>query len=45
MKKITLSITALSIAVSGFSIDPPTKLELIQEISMTTEDIIESMRR
>ncbi len=44
MKKITLSITALSIAVSGFSIDPPTKLELIQEISMTTEDIIESMR-
>ena len=44
MKKITLSVTALSIAVSGFSIDPPTKLELIQEISMTTEDIIESMR-
>ena len=45
MKKITLSIAALSIAVSGFSIDPPTKLELIQEISMTTEDIIESMRK
>ena len=44
MKKITLSVAALSIAISGFCINPPTEKELIQEMSMTVEDIIQSMR-
>ena len=44
MKKITLSVVALSITISGFSTNPPTSNELIKEISMTTEDMIQSMR-
>ena len=44
MKKITLSVAALSIAISGFSTNLPTKQELIKEVSMTTEDMIKSMR-
>ena len=44
MKKITLSVAALSLAISGFTKNPPTNKELIKEISMTTEDMIQSMR-
>tara|TARA_R110002072_G_scaffold661_1_gene5030 strand:- start:253 stop:528 length:276 start_codon:yes stop_codon:yes gene_type:complete len=44
MKKITLSVVALSITISGFSTNPPTSNELVKEISMTTEDMIQSMR-
>ena len=44
MKKITLSVAALSIAISGFSTNPPTKQELIKEMSITTEDMIQSLR-
>ena len=44
MKKITLGVTALSIVVNGFSTNPPTKQELIKEMSLTTEDMIKSMR-
>ena len=44
MKKISLSVAALSLAISGFSTNPPTNNELIKEISMTTEDMIKSMR-
>ena len=39
-----MSVAALSIAMSGFSTNPPTNNELIKEISMTTEDMIQSMR-
>ena len=41
MKKITLSVVALSITISGFSTNPPTSNELVKEISMTTEDMIQ----
>jgi hypothetical protein len=44
MKKLKLSVAALSIAMSGFCTNPPTEKELIQEMSMTVEDIIQSMR-
>jgi hypothetical protein len=44
MKKITLSVAALSLAISGFCTNPPTNKQLIQEMSMTVEDIIQSMR-
>ena len=44
MKKITLGVTALSIVINGFSTNPPTKQELIKEMSLTTEDMIKSMR-
>ena len=44
MKKLTLSVAALSIAISGFCTNPPTNSELVKEISLTTEDMIESMR-
>ena len=44
MKKITLGVTALSIVINGFSTNPPTKQELIKEMSITTEDMIQSMR-
>ena len=44
MKKLTLSVTALSLAISGFCIDPPTNEELIKEMYITTEDIIQSIR-
>tara|TARA_R100000908_G_scaffold53820_1_gene29097 strand:- start:401 stop:676 length:276 start_codon:yes stop_codon:yes gene_type:complete len=44
MKKITLSVTALSIVISGFCKNPKDEISLIQEISMTTEDIIKSIR-
>lgn len=39
MKKITLSVAALSIAISGFC-NPPTDKQLVKEIMMTTEDLI-----
>ena len=44
MKKLKLSVAALSIAISGFSTNPPTNEELTKEMSMTVEDIIQSMR-
>jgi len=44
MKKVTLSIAALAIAISGFCSEPPTKKDLIKEIQFTTEDIIEWIR-
>ena len=44
MKKLKLSVAALSIAMSGFCTNPTTEKELIQEMSMTVEDIIQSMR-
>lgn len=44
MKKITLNLAAITLAVSGFCTNPPTNKELIKEISMTTEDIIQSIR-
>ena len=40
MKKITMSVAALSIAISGFANNPPTDKELVKEIVMTTEDLI-----
>tara|TARA_R100001129_G_C5255817_1_gene229648 strand:- start:199 stop:489 length:291 start_codon:yes stop_codon:yes gene_type:complete len=40
MKKLTTSVAALSIAISGFC-NPPTNKELLQEIMMTTENLIE----
>jgi len=44
MKKITLSVAAISLAISGFCTNPPTDKELIIELSQTTEDMIKSMR-
>ena len=44
MKKLTLSVAALSLAISGFCNEPPTKKDLIREITMTTEDIISWVR-
>ena len=41
MKKLTLSVAALSLAISGFCNEPPTKKELIKEITINVEDIIE----
>ena len=41
MKKITMSVAALSIAISGFANNPPTDKELVKEIMITTEDLIE----
>tara|TARA_R110002012_G_scaffold267674_1_gene451585 strand:+ start:262 stop:552 length:291 start_codon:yes stop_codon:yes gene_type:complete len=43
MKKITMSVTALTIVMSGFC-NPPTDGEIVKELTMTTEDIIQSMR-
>ena len=43
MHKVKLSVAALTIAISGFCTEP-TNNELVKEISMTTEDIIKSMR-
>ena len=43
MKKITMSVAALTIAMNGFC-NPPTDGEIVKELSMTTEDIIQSMR-
>ena len=44
MKKLTLSVAALTIAISGFAIDPDsvqiTNNNLVKEITITTEDII-----
>ena len=40
MKKITLSVAALSLAISGFTTNPPTNKQLVKEIMWTTEDII-----
>ena len=39
MKKITMSVAALSIAISGFC-NPPTDKQLVKEIMITTEDLI-----
>ena len=39
-----MSVVALSIAISGFCNPPTDEVSLIQEISMTTEDMIESIR-
>ena len=44
MKKLTLSVAALSLAISGFCTNPPTNKQLIQEMSMTVEDVIQSIR-
>ena len=48
MKKVTTSVAALSIAISGFATDPDSvqvaNNNLVKEIAMTTEDIIMSMR-
>ena len=41
MKKITLSVAALSLAISGFTTNPPTDKQLVKEIMWTTEDLIE----
>ena len=41
MKKLTLSVAALSLAISGFCNEPPTKQQLIKEITINVEDIIE----
>jgi hypothetical protein len=41
MKKITLSVAALSLAISGFTNNPPTDKQLVKEIMWTTEDLIE----
>ena len=38
-----MSVAALTIAISGFC-NPPTDGEIVKELSMTTEDIIQSMR-
>ena len=43
MKKVTMSVAALTIAISGFC-NPPTDGEIVKELSMTTEDMIKSMR-
>ena len=43
MKKVTTSVAALTIAISGFC-NPPTDEEIVKELAMTTEDIIQSMR-
>ena len=40
MKKITLSVATLSLAISGFTTNPPTDKQLVKEIMWTTEDII-----
>jgi len=46
MKKITLSVAALSLAISGFCNNPdstniPNNKELVIQITNTTEDLIE----
>tara|TARA_R100000329_G_C7580781_1_gene205753 strand:+ start:544 stop:825 length:282 start_codon:yes stop_codon:yes gene_type:complete len=41
MKKLTLSVAALSLAMSGFCTEPPTSKQLIKEITINVEDIIE----
>ena len=48
MKKLTMSVAALTIAISGFATNPDSTQivnnNLVKEIAMTTEDIILSMR-
>ena len=48
MKKLTISVAALTIAISGFATNPDSTQiannNLVKEIVMTTEDIILSMR-
>tara|TARA_R100000995_G_scaffold37730_1_gene17398 strand:- start:646 stop:909 length:264 start_codon:yes stop_codon:yes gene_type:complete len=44
MKKLTMSVAALSIAISGFTTNPPTNEELIKEIMITTEDLISNVK-
>ena len=44
MKKITQSVAALSLAISGFCTNPPTNQQLIKEITINVEDIIEFVK-
>ena len=48
MKKITLSVAALTIAMSGFATNPDSvqvaNNNLVKEITITTEDIISWVR-
>ena len=48
MKKLTLSVAALTIAISGFAIDLDsvqiTNNNLVKEITITTEDIISQVK-
>ena len=44
MKKLFLSVAALLIASNVFCTNPPTNIQLIQEMSMTVEDVIQSIR-
>ena len=44
MKKLFLSVAALLIASNVFCTNPPTNKQLIQEMSMTVEDVIQSIR-
>ena len=48
MKKLTISVAALTIAIGGFATNPDSTQiannNLVKEIAMTTEDIIQSMR-
>jgi len=48
MKKLTMSVAALTIAIGGFATNPDSTQiannNLVKEITMTTEDIILSMR-
>ncbi len=39
-----MSVAALSIAISGFTTNPPTNEELIKEIMITTEDLISNVK-
>jgi hypothetical protein len=39
-----MSVAAISLAISGFCTNPPTNKELVKEISLTTEDMIKSIR-
>ena len=41
MKKLTLSVAALSLAISGFCSEPPTNKQLMKEITINIEDIID----
>ena len=44
MKKIKLTISALLISSLGFTTNPPTKKQLIQEITINVEDLIDFVR-
>ena len=44
MKKLFLSVAALLIASNVFCTKPTTDIKLIREMSMTVEDVIQSIR-